>query len=49
MLTRKAIRFLLASIFALALVPSLGFGQAKPGQAPSKGTVVIPVSSFTRC
>jgi ABC-type lipoprotein release transport system permease subunit len=43
MLTRKAIRFLLASLLALTLVPSPGFGQAKPGQAPSqepKGTII---------
>lgn len=43
MLTRKAMRFLLALTFALTLVPSLSFGQAKPGQAPSKGPIVMQV------
>jgi ABC-type lipoprotein release transport system permease subunit len=46
MLTRTAIRCLLVSMFVLAMVPSPGFGQAKPSQAPSKepkGTIVIQV------
>ncbi len=46
MLTQKAIRCLLASTFALAMVPSPSSGQARPGQAPSqetKGTIVIQV------
>ncbi len=46
MLPKKAIRLLLVSTFALTLVPSLSFGQAKPSQEPSKGpegTVLIQV------
>ena len=46
MLTKKAIRRLLALTFALAMVPSPGFGQAKPSEAPSKepkGTIVIQI------
>lgn len=40
MLTGKAIRFLLASTLALTLAPWLSFGQARPGQAPSKGPII---------
>ncbi len=46
MLTKKAIPCLLASTFALAMIPSPGFGQEKPSQAPSKepkGTIGIQV------
>jgi len=43
MLTRKARRFLLVSTFALTLVPWLSFGQAKPGQTPAQGPIVIQV------
>jgi len=40
MLTRKAIRFLLAWLFALTWVPSLDFGPAKASQAPAKGPII---------
>jgi len=40
MFTRKAIRFLLALLFALTLVSSLDFGQAEAGQAPAKGPII---------
>ncbi|HXH13530.1 MAG TPA: ABC transporter permease [Alphaproteobacteria bacterium] len=43
MCTRQAMRFFLALILALTMVPSLSFGQAKPGQAAAraKETIVI--------
>ncbi len=43
MLTRKAIRFLLALTLVLMLVPSLSSGQAKPAPTPSKGPILIRV------
>lgn len=36
MVTKKAIRLLLTLTFALTMLPSASFGQAKPSQAPSK-------------
>ncbi len=46
MLTKKVIRLLLASTFALTMLPSASFGQAKPTQAPSKapsGVVLLQI------
>lgn len=43
MLKKKAIGFVLVWALTLTVVPSLSFGQAKPGQAPSKGTIIIQV------
>ncbi len=46
MLIPRAFRLLLPPILTLAMLPSLGLGQAKPGQAPStgaKGTSLIQV------
>lgn len=48
MFNEKAVRCVLASTFALAMVPSLSFGQGRPRQAPSKepkGTIVIQVGA----
>src|SRR5574341_1713985 len=43
MLTKKAIRLVLASALVLTWVPSLSSGQAKPAPTPSKGPILIQV------
>ncbi len=46
MFTGQAVRLVLGLAFALTVVPSPGFGQAKPGQAPSiaaTGIVILQV------